>query len=193
MEPLTISYFKRYKMEIDLPGLPGPRWPIGFQPVGWRTDLLEMHAEVLCRCFQNEIDAAVFPSLANPDGCRNLMNEISRRRAFIPEATWLVVGPEGPCATVQALRDRGVLGAIQNIGVVPTHRGRGLGRALLLQSLAGMYENGLGRAVLEVTAHNESAVRLYCQVGFRRAKVVYKAVPPMPLPPETGPFVDLIL
>jgi ribosomal protein S18 acetylase RimI-like enzyme len=108
------------------------------------------------------------------------MAEIARRRAFIPEATWLLVGPEGACGTVQALRERGVLGAIQNIGIVPASRGRRLGEALMLQALHGMYASGLGRAVLEVTANNEAAIRLYRRLGFRRSKVVYKAVSACP-------------
>jgi len=188
MHTLAIAYFKRYKMEVDLADLPQepPVWPKEFQPVAWRPDLLEVHAETLCRCFTGEIDSQVFPSLGNREGCRHLMNEIARRRAFIPEATWLIVGPDGPCGTIQAMRERGVLGAIQNVGVVPRWRGRGLGRALLLQALAGMGASGLGRAILEVTAHNESAVALYLRLGFRRAKVVYKAVPafapPTPVP-----------
>jgi GNAT superfamily N-acetyltransferase len=108
------------------------------------------------------------------------MAEIARRRAFIPEATWLAIGPDGPCGTIQALRERGALGAIQNVGVLPALRGRGLGQALLLEALRGMYRSGLGRTVLEVTAQNEAAIRLYRRLGFRRAKVVYKAVPGAP-------------
>ena len=181
---LPISYFKRFKMEADLAGLPPPRWPAGYEPVAWRPDLLDTHADVLCRCFVGEIDAVVFPSLGSAYGCRGLMTEITRRRAFIPESTWLVVGPSGPCGTVQALRDRGVFGGIQNVGIVPECRGLGLGKALLLQALRGMLDSGLGRGVLEVTAHNELAIRMYQRLGFRRAKVVYKAVPPCLTPVE---------
>ena len=34
----------------------------------------------------------------------------------------------------------------------------------------------LGRAILEVTAQNDAAVRLYHRLGFRRRKTVYKTV-----------------
>jgi GNAT superfamily N-acetyltransferase len=180
MQPVAISYFKRFKMEVDLAGLPLPAWAAGFRPLAWRADLLEAHADVLCQCFHGEVDAIVFPSLGNREGCLNLMAEIARRRAFIPEATWLLVGPDGPCGTVQALRERGVVGAIQNVGILPAWRGKGLGEAMLLQALQGMYQSGLGRAILEVTAHNETATRLYRRLGFRRTRVVYKAVPAAP-------------
>jgi ribosomal protein S18 acetylase RimI-like enzyme len=119
------------------------------------------------------------------------MAEIARRRTFIPEATWLLVGPTGACGTVQALRERGVLGAIQNVGILPPWRGRRLGEALLLQALQGMYRSGLGRAVLEVTAHNDVAIRLYRRIGFRRTRVVYKAVSSS-LPSTDGAVSDLI-
>src|SRR5262245_24157840 len=176
MQSLAISYFKRYKMEADLAGQPAPAWPTGFRPLAWDVGLLDAHADVLARCFCGGVDSLVFPSLGSFSGCRGLMADIIRRRAFIPEATWLVVGRGGPCGCVQALRERGALGAIQNVGILPELRGRGLGQALLLQALRGMYESGLGRVVLEVTAQNEAAVRLYRRLGFRRAKVVYKAV-----------------
>jgi hypothetical protein len=177
MNTLAISYFKRYKMEIDLAGLAQPTWPAGFEACPWRSELFETHVDTLAGCFQGGLDTAVFPSLGSVDGCRALMAEIVRRPAFIPEATWLLVGPGGPCGTIQALRERGVLGAIQNVGILPAWRGRGLGRALLLQSLKGMWQSGLGRAILEVTGQNETAIQLYLRMGFRRTKVLYKAVP----------------
>jgi GNAT superfamily N-acetyltransferase len=182
METAAISYFKRYKMEVDLEGLPPlPALPPGFRSVGWHLELLEAHAEVLYASFHNEIDATVFASLGARDGCTLLMTEVARRRAFVHEATWLLVGPDGPCGTVQGLRERGALGAIQNLGVVPSWRGRGLGEALLLYALHGFRAAGLARGGLEVTAQNDAAVRLYRRLGFRRRKTLYKAVPVLPL------------
>jgi ribosomal protein S18 acetylase RimI-like enzyme len=181
MQTVTpICYFKRYRMEVQLAGLPAPELPAGYRAEPWEADLLEAHADVLFRCFEAEIDSQVFPSLGNRDGCAALMAEIARRTAFVPEATWLLVGPDGPCGTVQGMRDRGVHGSIQNVGVVPACRGLGLGRALLLYALAGFRATGLGRALLEVTARNDAALRLYQRLGFRRVKTLYKAVAVFP-------------
>jgi ribosomal protein S18 acetylase RimI-like enzyme len=172
-----VSYFKRYKMEVDLHGVPSPRLPAEFSFVGWSGEWLDVHAEVLFGCFQREIDAQVFPSLGDRQGSCCLMIEMSRKRGFLPEATWLLMGPAGPCGTVQGVRERGGLGSIQNIGILPGWRGRGLGETLLLQALHGFRQVGLGRAQLEVTAQNDTAIRLYRRLGFRRAKTLYKAVP----------------
>src|SRR5262249_13870611 len=78
------------------------------------------------------------------------------------------------CGTVQGVVDRNGLGAIQNLGIVPEYRGRGLGTALMQQALAGFQRAGFRRGFLEVTAQNSSAVQLYKRLGFSRARTVYK-------------------
>ena len=68
-------------------------------------------------------------------------------------------------------------GSIQNIGVVPEHRGLGLGRALVVKSLQGFALAGIERVVLEVTANNLTAVELYRSLGFRVVRTMYRVVP----------------
>ncbi len=154
--------------------------PVGlsapFSWVAWEESLLDRHAEVKYLSFRDEIDAAVFPCLGDRSGCQRLMREIRRKPGFLPAATWLIACPDGYVGTVQGVMDRGPIGAIQNVGVVPPYRGLGLGKALIRQALEGFYQAGLPRAYLEVTAENSGAVLLYRDVGFRRAKTLYKAV-----------------
>lgn len=174
----SIVYFKRYKMEADLDELPPVDPPPAFCLLPWESRLLESHAEVLGLSFQGEIDSVVFVSLSSIEGCRGLMQEIVRRSGFLPEATWLAACETGCCGSIQGVRERPGLGAIQNLGVLPVYRGRGLGRALLLQAMHGFRSAGLTRCMLEVTAENEGAIRLYRSLGFRRVRTVYKAVAP---------------
>ena len=77
MATTAVSYFKRYKMEVDLRDLPPPALPPA--STGWRgaRNCSTAHAEVLFESFHQEIDAVVFPSLGSPDGCVTLMNESS--------------------------------------------------------------------------------------------------------------------
>jgi ribosomal protein S18 acetylase RimI-like enzyme len=174
---MEITYFKRFRMEIDLHAAPlVPSLPVGYSWIGWDDSLIEAHAEVKYQSFHDEIDSGVFPSLATPEGCRNLMAEIRRRSGFIPQATWLISYLGTSCGTVQGVRERSGIGAIQNLGVTPSFRGRGIGTALLLRALEGFRRAGLGRAFLEVTAQNQAAIRLYRRLGFRCRKTVYKAV-----------------
>ena len=180
---MSLTYFKRYRMEMDLAGplFPQPETPKGYSFLAWQDSLLEAHAEAKFCSFNVEIDANVFPCLGDRAGCLRLMGEISRREGFVREATWLLqywgVGESEPefCGTVQGIRDEHGAGAIQNLGVTPRHRGQGLGSGLLLHALLGFREIGLRRAFLEVTAQNSGAVRLYQRLGFRRVRTVYKA------------------
>ena len=176
------TYFKRFRMDADLsaPRRPLPL-PAGYRFVSWNDALLDVHARTKHRSFRGEIDAVVFPCLGNIEGCRRLMREIRNKPGFLPAATWLVVrndalGELEWCGTIQGVVDKLGVGSIQNIGVVPFHRGFGLGTCLIEQALAGFRGQGLRRAFLEVTAENSGAVRLYQRLGFRRTKTIYKVV-----------------
>jgi GNAT superfamily N-acetyltransferase len=193
---MSVTYFKRYRMEVDLAKVDyaACRLPSGFRFVSWDSSLLTTHAETKCQSFRQEIDANVFPCLGDFDGCHRLMAEISRKEGFLPQATWLLAhvphddgidpgsrrlyDPDAVtfCGTVQGVEDRFGMGSIQNLGIVPEYRGRGLGAALLLKALDGFRRFGMRRAYLEVTAQNDGAVRLYRRLGFFKSRTVYKAV-----------------
>jgi GNAT superfamily N-acetyltransferase len=171
-----LTYFKRYRMELELRDLPPvPPLPAGFEWIAWRDNLLEAHAEIKFHCFHDELDSWVFPSLGSRPGCSELMRNIATRATFVPEATWLLANEFGACGTVQGLRDKSY-GAIQNLGVLAEQRGRGLGKLLLLKALHGFRRAGLRRAYLEVTARNEAAVRIYRGLGFRATRTLYRGV-----------------
>jgi ribosomal protein S18 acetylase RimI-like enzyme len=176
---MAITYYKRFRMEIELNGLhaaSGPELPRSFVWVPWNESLLELHAEVKYLSFLGEVDAYVFPCLGDRYGCRRLMCEIRRKPGFLPGATWLIACSAGYVGTVQGVIDQSSMGSIQNVGVIRRYRGLGLGRALVNRALGGFCQAGVGRVYLEVTAENGAAVRLYRNVGFRRAKTLYKAV-----------------
>ena len=184
MRFLNLNYTKRYRMELDM-----RRWrrpaidlPSDYRLVPWHNSLVEAHAEVKYHSFRDEIDAQVFPCLGEFSGCYKLMTEIKDREGFVPEATWLAeyvgAGQDRAefCGTIQAVRTHKGRASIQNIGVVPYHRGRGIGSALILASLLGFEYLAILRICLEVTSENEGAVRLYRKLGFRTVRTVYKAV-----------------
>jgi ribosomal protein S18 acetylase RimI-like enzyme len=180
----TLTYFKRYRMEIDLTGreLVQPILPMGYGLLRWDESLLEAHAATKFRCFRGEIDANVFPCLGEVDGCQRLMNEIRNKEGFLPGATWLATyrpyrnSRMEYVGTVQGVRESNGLGAIQNLGVVPRNRSVGLGSILMVRALAGFQKAGIRRVFLEVTSLNAGAIKLYERLGFRHAKTVYKAV-----------------
>ena len=179
---MSVSYFKRYRMELDLRGR---RFfpvsvPIGYRLVAWHPRLVHDHAVTKFESFRHEIDAGVFDCLSDLAGCQRLMQEICHKDGFLPEATWLAACTTADqieyCGTIQGIRATHKHGAIQNVGITPQHRGRGVGTALITAALIGFQQAGLSRAYLEVTAQNDRAVRLYKRLGFRRTKTLFKAV-----------------
>jgi len=187
---MDMTYFKRYRMEINLRDRCfGPvLLPPGYRLLPWRSDHLLDHAEAKFMSFRDEVDADVFSCLGEMDGCHALMEEISLKEGFLPEATFLAeytgnasqriasLETIQPCGTIQGLHSSNRCGGIQNVGITPQHRGLGLGTALITASLLGFQQKGVTRVCLEVTARNDRAIELYKRLGFRQTKTLYKAV-----------------
>lgn len=178
--PNQVRYFKRYRMEMDLlaPFPAVPALPADYAWLPWDDALLEAHAEVKYQCFCHEVDGVIFPNLSNRFGCLRLMREIRQRVGFLPQSTWLLACGACHVGTIQGISDRTGSGGIQNLGVIPANRGKGLGLALLLKALHGFRQAGLCKATLEATAQNETAVHMYRRLGFRFRKTIYKMVEP---------------
>jgi hypothetical protein len=181
---MRTAYFRRFRMEIDLQkaDLRESPLPQGYSFLPWDLADLERHALVKYESFRSDLDSAVFPCLGDLAGCQRLMHEIASQQSFLPGATWLLVFHGGVdevpvgCGTIQGLAQGRRTGAIQNVGIVPAHRGLGLGRALLLRSLSGFRAARVRRVYLEVTADNSPAVNLYRSAGFRLMRTMYKSV-----------------
>jgi hypothetical protein len=193
---MTISrsvFIKRYRMQIELAScMDWIAQELSTDPtidwLAWQPKHVGMHALVKWESFRQEMDGNVFPCLANREGCKTLMRELSSKSNFVPEATWLacLIDTHGanslgndPLArvgvgTIQGLRVGPVHGAIQNIGVVEACRGRGIGKELIRRALRGFYLTGCRVVSLEVTTHNFRAIELYRSVGFRKIETVYK-------------------
>jgi len=180
---MGVTYYKRYRMEADLRrDWRRPALPRGYRYAPWSPDQLLEHAEAKFHAFHTEIDAGVFPCLSDEDGCLRLMEEIVGKPGFLPEATWLVEyhdvpGPPEPVGTIQGVRITPRYGSIQNVGVTPWARHRGIGQALVIAALEGFRDAGLQRATLDVTATNTPAVQMYLSLGFQRVSTSYRATP----------------
>jgi len=181
---MTTHYYQRYRMEYDLTQGPVPEalLPEGYAWSAWRAGDEHRHAFVKFHSFRDGIDSEVFESLSDYHGCLRLMREIAKQPGFTPATTWLITAPTDngqlplDCGTIQGVMVSEQLGGIQNIGVLPEHRGQGLGRALVLKALAGFQSSGAHRVYLEVTSPNHAAVELYRQIGFRHIRTMYRAV-----------------
>jgi ribosomal protein S18 acetylase RimI-like enzyme len=66
---------------------------------------------------------------------------------------------------------RGPAGALYDIVVDPTERGRGVGHSLLTATIAELEKRGAPRIVLSTAERNDSAQRLFARAGFRRTMI----------------------
>lgn len=200
---MAFYHFKRQRLWYDLRAPIEPMSsPTGFCTVPWDTSLLEVHAKVKHASFEQEVDANVFNCFATRSGCRRLIQEIVTRDNFVPEATWLLVPIEPDvfvdsslqpkelirslqhqgvrfveaCGTIQGLAVNELLGSVQNLGVTPGFRGRGLGQWLLHRAVLGFQQRGMDRVILEVSCDNFGASRLYERLGWRFEEITYKCV-----------------
>ncbi|MEX0718615.1 MAG: N-acetyltransferase [Planctomycetaceae bacterium] len=190
---MSAIHYCRYRMELRIADrrVPEPELPEGYFWLPWHPALFERHARVKLASFVGAVDSRVFPNLRNIEGCRRLMRGIVDNEFFSPQATWLLGFDDGfgrprDCGTIQGLAFSGGVGTIQNVGVVPEHRGHGLGRALIFQTLRGFQMARLRTARLEVTADNRRAVALYQSLGFRLVQTSFKEVEEKPVSESQG-------
>ncbi len=66
---------------------------------------------------------------------------------------------------------RGPAGALYDIVVDPSERGKGIGRQLLMATLDALKEKGAPRVVLSTAQGNEAAQHLFESAGFRRTMI----------------------
>ena len=63
-------------------------------------------------------------------------------------------------------------GHIASIAVLPDHRDKGVGTALVEKALGNMQKNGARECYLEVRVSNEAAIQFYKRLGFNTTKTV---------------------
>ena len=191
MGRLNINTFTRYRMRIALDSWKCPliQLPIGFEMVPWSTNLIQKHSEAIYRSFKDSIDAKYFVTFTQQSRCEDFMRYLVHNSGFLPSATWLLREKTGSGAarllhlpgsyklagTIQGLINQDFVGAIQNVGILPEYRGRGLSKLLLYYCLWGYQQAGLKAAQLEVTQTNEVAINLYKKIGFQVTEVIEKA------------------
>ncbi|MCD6291305.1 MAG: GNAT family N-acetyltransferase, partial [Anaerolineae bacterium] len=139
-------------------------------------------AGVHLRTYRSEQDAAAWVALdalafAGHWGAAPLTLEdvaaIERRADFDPAGLWFaeIDGKLVGQALARYNAESGALmgipvGRIDDVAVLPTYRGRGIGRALLLAAMNYLWEHGCRVIELTVDGENVGARRLYDALGF---------------------------
>ena len=156
---------RSYEMGMDLdPAFPRPEPPPGVTVRAWNRERdTDAVVTIITEAFTDHHGDA-----GGPENVAHFLESEDIRH----DLTFLAVDDDGPMGVVVSM-DRAGAGYVSSLGVLRRARGRGVGRALLLTSLAGFAATGATRAGLDVDAENLSgATRLYESVGLR-PEIVY--------------------
>lgn len=149
-----------YRMLIDLDATPpAPEWPSGFESRPMEPGEERRFYEVLEEAFADHWGHTP-----------RSFEDWSRGARIEPDLCFLVRAGEEVAGAAVCNEERFGVGWVGILGVRAPWRGRGLGRALLLQSFAALYGRGQTRIGLGVDAQNATgAVGLYERAGMRVA------------------------
>lgn len=145
-----------------------PDWPVGYRLVSWREELFGVGARVLYEAFCDSPDAVWDGRFRSPEGTAQALRGLiaGRHGPLDSDLSFMVFGGSVPCGIVLITRRPVSSGYILTLGLSPSVRGRGLGRALTHEAVERVIGSGLAQTELTVAAENDTAVNLYRRLGF---------------------------
>ena len=171
--PEHLSLYPRTFMEVSLEGieeLPSPGWHHGITYQTWGDRYQDDAARVIAAAYRGHIDSEINDQYRSQAGARRFLLNIVQYPgcgAFYQPASLVAIASHGRvcgiCLTSLVHHD---VGHITQICVNPEVRGAQVGYELLRRSLVELRRQGCRMATLTVTTSNDTAIRLYRQMGF---------------------------
>lgn len=168
----------RWFLEIALtdPAAFAPRERAGVRVEPWKESHHDDSARLVAQAYRGHIDSEINDQYRSPAGARRFLSNIIEYPgcgAFFSAASYAAFDKStgrlcGLSLASLVARDTG---HITQLCVAPSHRNLGLGGELLRRSLLAFAAHGCGTASLTVTAANDSALRLYENMGFVRRRL----------------------
>lgn len=162
--------FAEHVMRHPLDEVPKIKRPQGLTVARWGEDTTALFHSAYRQSFG---ERPGFPDTPHEEWVR----EVSGDRGFRPNTSRVALDTDGlPVGFVTVTEDW-----IDQVGVVPAWRGRGLGAHLVARSLRALVKAGCDQAWLAVNVDN-AAHELYLRLGFEdhgvRARYIELAAPP---------------
>ncbi len=168
----------RLYMALELEGAlaqaPPPPPEIAIRP--WREDDFQPAAAIITAAYRDHVDSEINDQYRTMSGALRFLNNIVRfpgcgifdedsSLVAVHRDTGLMVG------LILCSRVKNDVGHVTQVCLLPEHKGRGLGLALMAAAKANLSRRRFATLSLTVTEANTSAVDLYRKMGFRIAHV----------------------
>ena len=175
--PRWFHSYPRKFMEVPL--FADAPWPAResastlFSP--WTENRQDDAARLISVSYRGHVDSQINDQYRSPGGARRFLSNIVQYPgcgSFFGPASFAAWdrADRTLCGVSLSSLVAAETGHITQICVAPSHQGKGIGYELLRRSLTALAAHGCRRASLTVTSTNESAVRLYEQMGFRNRR-----------------------
>ncbi len=178
--PFTEQGFDRHArlfmvLPLSLPQKPAPVSP-EIEIRRWSEQDYQTAAAIITAAYHGHVDSTINDQYRSLSGSLRFLNNIVRFPGcgtFDPDASFVAV--HKPSRNVIGLilcsRVGNEVGHVTQICVLPEHRLKGIGEALLAATMTNLRQRGFTLLSLTVTEANRRAVELYIRLGFETKRV----------------------
>jgi len=141
----------------------------------WRDERHDEASQLICDAYVGHIDSRINNQYQSLNGARQFLTNIIKYpgcgKFFHPASYFVFRKDTGlPCGLVLgSLVSEGV-GHITQVCTTTDSRGMGIGYEMMRRAVTELEDAGCKRVSLTVTTVNQSAIRLYEQMGFTRSR-----------------------
>ena len=144
----------------------------------WTEAWQEATGRLIAGAYQSHIDSQINDQYRSAIGARRFLTNIVQYPgcgSFFAPASFAASAAGALCGVCLASLVSADVGHITQVCVAPSYQGKGLGYELVRRSMEALGTHGCRAVSLTVTGANESALRLYRNMGFlqRRAFSAY--------------------
>jgi len=169
------QHYPRCYLELPLGTYPADRHSHpDVRIVSWNEACALLAAEVAFMSYRDETDALICEDYGSVNGCASYLRSLTENPGcgiFRPEGSFAALDSQSSlCGFVISSRISRSVGMIPQIAVLPAHQGRGVGTALIHQSLSRFKASGFRSVCLTVTRKNRRAFEWYQRLGFKIRK-----------------------
>ena len=182
---LGFQRFERARMSInrsEINELAEPPLPQDFTFTAWNKEMSDLLVKILRQSHFNSdhVDEQVFPQFSGVDGVRFLLEGIENNTyGQFKEEFQKVLNHNGkPIGICFLTTLPSNVGYIPEIAILPSYRGKGLGKALIVHSIKHFIEiePEIPGVDLDVTLDNIPAAALYSSLGFQERQRYFLSI-----------------